>query len=230
MGFWSKGSNFADLTLSKSNMSEPASGGGAGAIEAYFTWRSNIGLNEVTHSNAYRRGPLRDVAVELGTNLEVKNSAYSPAEKTIYFGPNLQFAVPKGYLNVGFHLRKEWNHEAVLGKTDDYAPDFNIEPNWMVPFAIGKVHLSYRGFMDYNTQKGRDSFGSNTVDEFLIQNHVSVDIGALLLHKPELLEVNGGFWYWKNEYGKASSNPGVEQMTPMFGLALHLDKSRAHHG
>jgi hypothetical protein len=45
VGFWGMGSNFGDLMLSKSNMAEPASGGGSGAVEAYFIWRSNIGLN-----------------------------------------------------------------------------------------------------------------------------------------------------------------------------------------
>ena len=226
VGFWSKGSNIADLMLSKSSMAEPASGGGSGAVEAYLTWRSNVGLNEVTHSRSFSKGPVRDVAVELGTNLETKNSSYAPAEKTIYFGPNLQFAVPRGYFNVGLHLRKEWNHEAVLGKTDDYSPDFNIEPTWMLPFALGKAHLAYSGFADYNTQKGKDSFGSNTVGEFLIRHFVSVDAGALLLHKAQLIDLSGGFWYWNNEYGKPSSNPGAKQMTPFFGIALHLDKSR----
>jgi len=228
VGFWGMGSNFADLMLSKSGMAEPASGGGSGAVEAYLTLRSNIGLNEVTHSRSFRKGPLRDVAVELGANLETKNSSFSPAEKTIYFGPNLQFAVPKGYFNVGLHLRKEWNHEAVLGKADDYDPDFNIEPTWMLPLAIGKVHLAYSGFADYNTQKRKDSFGSNTVGEFLIRNFASVDAGALLLHKPQLIDMSGGFWYWNNEYGKPSSDPGAKQMTPIFGIVLHLDKSRAH--
>jgi hypothetical protein len=230
VGFWSMGSNFGNLTLSKSNMAEPASGGGSGATEAYFIWRSNIGLNEVTHSATFRKGPLRDVAIELGTNLETKNSSYSPAEKTIYFGPNLQFALPRGYFNVGLHLRKEWNHEAVLGKVDDYDPDFNIEPTWMLPFAIGKVHMSYSGFAEYNTQKGKDSFGSNTVGEFLVRNYVSIDVGAFLMHKPQLIDLSGGFWYWNNEYGKPASDPGAKQMSPFFGVVLHLDKNRAHRG
>jgi hypothetical protein len=230
VGFWRMGSNFADLTLSKSSMAEPASGGGSGAVEAYFIWRSNIGLNDVTHSGTFRKGPLRDIAVEMGTNLETKNSSFAPAEKTIYFGPNLQFAVPKGYFNVGLHLRKEWNHEAVLGKADLYDPDFNIEPTWMLPFAIGKVHMAYSGFADYNSPKGKDSFGSNTVNEFLVRDFVSIDIGALLLHRPELIDVSGGFWYWNNEYGKTASDPGARQMTPIFGVTLHLDKSRAHRG
>jgi len=228
VGFWGMGSNFVNLMLSKSDMAEPAAGGGSGAVEAYLTLRSNLGLDEVTHSRAFHAGPLRDIAVELGTNLETKNSSFSPAEKTIYVGPNFQFSVPKGYFNVGLHLRKEWNHEAVLGKADLYDPDFNIEPTWMLPFAVGKVHMTYSGFAEYNTPKGKDSFGVKTVSEFLIRNYVSLDAGALLLHKPQLIDVTGGFWYWNNEYGKTASDPGAKQMTPIFGIAVHLDKSRAH--
>jgi hypothetical protein len=229
LGFWALGSNFADVMVSKSSMDEPASGGGSGATEAYLILRSNIGLNEATGTNAFRKGPMRNLSIELGANLETKNSSFAPAEKTIYFGPNLQFAVPRGYFNVGLHLRKEWNHEGVLGKSEDYDPDFSIEPTWMFPFTIGAVHLAYTGFADYNTQKGDDSFGNQTVGEFLLRNAVTVDVGAMLFKRAQLLDVSGGFWYWHNEYGKPSSDPGAEQMTPMIGLAFHLDGGRANH-
>ena len=229
LGFWALGSNFADVMVSQSSMVEPASGGGSGATEVYAILRSNVGLNEATGTSAFRRGPMRNLSIELGANLETKNSSFAPAEKTIYFGPKLLFAVPRGYLNVGLHLRKEWNHEGVLGKSENYAPDFNIEPTWMFPFSIGSVRLAYTGFADYNTQKGNDSFGNATVGEFLVRNAVTVDIGAVLFKRAHFLDLNGGFWYWHNEYGKPSSNPGAEQMTPMIGLAVHLDGGRANH-
>ena len=228
LGFWALGSNFADVMVSKSSMAEPASGGGSGATEAYVILRSNIGLNEATGTNAFRKGPMRNLSIELGANLETKNSSFAPAEKTIYFGPNLQFALPRGYLNVGLHLRKEWNHEGVLGKSEDYNPDFNIEPTWMFPFTIGRMHLAYTGFADYNTPKGNDSFGAPTVGEFLLRNAVTVDIGAALFKRAQLLDLSAGFWYWHNEYGKPSSDPGAEQMAPMIGVAFHLDGGRAN--
>jgi hypothetical protein len=174
-------------------------------------------------------GPLRDVAIEVGANLETKNSSFAPAERTIYFGPNLQFAVPRGYFNVGLHLRKEWNHEGVLGKAENYDPDFNIEPTWMLPFTIGKMHLAYSGFAEYNTQKGTDSFGTRSAAEFLLRNVMTADVGGLLFGRSQLVELNGGFWYWHNEYGKPSFEPGTEQMTPIIGLSFHLDGGRASH-
>ena len=224
---WALGSNFANVTLSQSDMAEPAANGGTGATEAYVILRSGLGLNQLTGTTKFRKGPIANVSLELGANLETKNSAYAPAERTIYAGPNVQFAVPRGYMHVGFHFRKEWNHEGVLGKQEDYAPDFNIEPSWMLPFQVGKVHLAYSGFAEYNTAKGKDSFGSKTVPEFLVRNTVSVDLGALLFHRAQLVDVNGGFWYWHNEYGKPVSDPGAEQKTPMIGVTLHLDGGRA---
>lgn len=226
--FWALGSNFADVMLNQSSSAEPASGGGTGATEAYVTLRSNIGLNEVTGTRAFARGPIRNLSLELGTNLETKNSSFAPAERTIYIGPNIQFAVPRGYVNVGFHMRKEWNHEGVLGKSENYDPDFNIEPTWMLPFTIGKLRLAYGGFADYNSQKGKDSFGNPTAPEFLIRNSVGLDVGALV-GRARVVDLNGGFWYWHNEYGKPSSDPGAEQMTPIVGLSFHLDGVRAIH-
>jgi hypothetical protein len=221
--------NFADMTVSMSDMSEPAAAGGSGATEVYVILREGIGLNALTHSNTFKKGPLRDVAFEMGANLETKNSSFAPAERTLYIGPKFVFAVPKGFFNVGMHFRQEWNHEGVLGKAEDYTPNFNIEPNWMLPFSIGKAHLAFSGFAEYNTPKGKDSFGSETVSEYLVRSVVALDIGSVLMHKPQLLDLNGGLWYWHNEYGKPASDPGAKQLTPFVGITLHLGGGQPRH-
>ena len=229
VNFWKRGSTLVDVMVNQSNMAEPAASGGAGATEFYATLRGDVGLRKATGSPTSGRGPLREISIELGANLETKNSSYAPAERTLYFGPKLQFAVPAGYFNVGLHLRKEWNHEGVLGRPEDYDPDFNVEPAWLLPFRFGRAHLAYTGFADYNTQKGRDSFGNPTVGEFLVRNYVAFDIGGLLLHKPQVVDLNCGFWYWHNEYGKPSSDPGGSQMTPMIGMTVHLGRAGGKH-
>jgi hypothetical protein len=48
--------------------------------------------------------------------------------------------------------------------------------------------------------------------------------------KPQLVELNCGFWYWHNEYGKPSCDPGTEHMTPMFGITFHLNGVGSHQG
>src|SRR5215472_84554 len=47
LGFWSLGSNFADLMVNQSDSAEPASNGGTGATEVYAILRSDLGLNEM---------------------------------------------------------------------------------------------------------------------------------------------------------------------------------------
>ncbi|HWA95960.1 MAG TPA: hypothetical protein VG844_15265 [Terracidiphilus sp.] len=225
--FWNLGSNFANVAVHQSSMEEPAANGGAGATEIYAILRSTVGLNQISGSRRFAFGPVRNIAAEAGANFETKNSAYSPAERTLYIGPNIQFAVPRGYLNLGLHYRKEWNHEAVLGKAENYSPDFNIEPTWLLPFSLGKLRLAYTGLAEYNTPKGKDSFGIESVSEFLLRNYVSVDLGAVLFRRAQLVELNSGFWYWKNEYGKPASDPGSHQMTPIFGVSFHLGGGRA---
>lgn len=228
--YWPLGSNFMDLNLVKSNMSEPSAGGGDGATEAYFIMRSNLGLNEISGTKAFQFGPVRDVSAEIGANLQTKNSEFAPSERTLYFGPNFQINMPRGFLNIGFHLRKEWVHEGTLGKVANYNPNFNIEPSWLIPFSIGKVHLNYSGFADFNTPKGKDTFGTETASEFLIRSAVGVDIGSFMFKRAQLAELNAGLWYWHNEYGKPSSQPGARQTTPIMGLTIHLNGGRPLRG
>jgi hypothetical protein len=226
-GHWGLLSSFADVTVSQSGMAEPAASGGAGATEIYAILRPGVSLNGATKSNAFKFGPLRDLVFETGANLETKNSSYAPAERTLYIGPKVVFAVPRGFVNVALHYRKEWNHEGVLGKAEKYDPDFNVEPTWLLPFALGKAHLAYSGFAEYNTAKGKDSFGTETKSEFLLRNTLSVDVGALMFGRAQMVELSGGFWYWHNEYGKPASDPGAKQMTPIVGLMFHLDGGKA---
>ena len=138
-------SSFADVTMNQSDMAEPAANGGTGATELYAILRPGVSLNALTGLAIFRKGALRDITFEVGANLESKNSSYAPGERTLYIGPRLDFALPRGFFNVGLHARKEWNHEGVLGRSEDYDPDFNVEPTWMIPFALGKMHLAYSG-------------------------------------------------------------------------------------
>jgi len=226
---WQIGSNFADIYLNKSNAAEPTRNGD-GALEVYGVFREKLGLNELTGTHAFKFGPVRNVAAEIGANLMTKNSTYGPAERSIYLGPNIQFKVPRAYLSTGFHARKEWNKQEITGKTENYTWNFNIEPNWIIPFTVGKVHFEYGGIADFNTPKGIDSFGSHTVSEFMTRNWVTVDIGALLFHQPGMLTTNAGFRYWHNEFGKPAANPGGEEMAPMFGVSLRIRGGESRKG
>jgi nucleoside-specific outer membrane channel protein Tsx len=220
---WKYGSNFIDINLRKSSDVEPALGGTTGALEVYAIFRSDFNLNRIAGTRTFAIGPLRDIALEFGANLESKNSHYAPEERTIYVGPNFQFNIPKGFLNVGLHFRKEWNHQGITGKDEDYSPNFNVEITWSVPLPTGRVPLKLEGFCEINTPKGPDSFGSPSHTEFLIHPRLMLDFGAIAFGKPHLLEVGGGYEYWHNVYGKqAHVKPGAIEKTPFFQVTLHL--------
>jgi len=70
------------------------------------------------------------------------------------------------------------------------------------------VPIAFSGSVEYNSPKGKDSFGNDSVSEYLMRSVVAVDIGSVLVHKHQLLDLNGGLWGWHNEYGKPASDPG----------------------
>ena len=89
---------------------EPAASGWTGATEIYAILRPGVSLNAATRSSAFKFGPVRDVVFEVGANLETKNSSFAPAERTLYIGPKVVLALSRGFVDVGLHYRKEWNH------------------------------------------------------------------------------------------------------------------------
>ncbi len=224
---WRYGSNLLDLSLRKSSSVEPASGGGTGALEPYLVLRSGLGLHRMLGPRVQLPSALREISIEGGANLESKNSAFAPEERTIYFGPVLEFNVPRGMLNLGIHFRKEWNHEGILGKDESYDPDLNIEPVWNLPLRLGTVDLGWGGFVDINTPKGKDSFGAQMRTELLVRSQVVVDLGTLVHRHKTGVELGGGLEYWHNEYGKPSSiTPGAEELTPLLSVTVHLHGGR----
>jgi hypothetical protein len=128
---WRYGGNFIDVSLKKSGSADPAVGGGnTGALEVYAILRTAFSLGRIGDTKVFNRGPLRDVLVDMGANLESKNSHYAPEERTIYIGPRFEFRIRRGFLNLLLHYRKEWNHQGILGRNEGYDPNFNFETVW----------------------------------------------------------------------------------------------------
>jgi hypothetical protein len=220
---WKYGNNAIEIVMKKSNDVEPAAGGGTGALGLYAVLRSGIGLNRVMGRPVVAVGPLRDISFEVGTNLETKSSAYAPQERSLFVGPVLQFRFGAAFLNVGFHLRKEWNHNGNYGVSESYDPDLNVEPVWHFPFRVGRVQLAFDGFADYNTAKGKDGGGRETAAEFITRPVLKVDVGSLVKGRARLLEAGVGIEYWHNMFGKdADKVPGAKQCTAVFLLTVHL--------
>jgi hypothetical protein len=227
---WKYGHNVVEIILKRANDVEPAAGGGTGAQGLYSIFRSGVGINRVAGRPVIAIGPLRDIDIQAGMNIETKNSDYAPNERTLYFGPNFQFRVGSGFVNVGLHVRKEWNHNGNLGKSESYDVDFNIEPVWHVPFRIGGARLAFDGFADYNTPKGKDAAGRDTRAEFIARPLLKLDISPVVGRQSHVLELGVGFEYWHNMFGKdADRVPGASQFTPVFTLAVHLPLGGSRH-
>jgi hypothetical protein len=227
---WKYGHNLVEIVIKKSSDVEPAAGGGTGAMGLYSVFRSGLGLNRLAGRPIVALGPLRDVDIQAGMNLETKNSDYAPNERTLFFGPNLQFRFGQGFLNVGLHLRKEWNHNGNLGRNESYDLDFNVEPVWHFPFRIGAARFAFDGFADYNTPKGKDAAGRDTRAEFITRPLLKLDVGSVIGKSPNVLELGVGFQYFHNMFGKdADRVPGAKELTPAFTLAVHLPLGRSGH-
>jgi len=227
---WKYGHNLIELQIKRSSTVEPASGGGDGALGLYGIFRFGLGINRLAGRPAIALGPLRDIDIEAGMNVESKNSAYAPQERTLYLGPNLQFRVGQGFFNLGLHLRKEWNHNGNVGKVERYRADFNISPVWRLPFRIGGAHLSFDGFADYNTAKGKDGAGHETKPEFITRPQLKLDLGPVVGGKARVAELGVGFEYWHNIFGKdADKVPGAKQFTPVVTLTVHLPLGGSGH-
>lgn len=220
---WAYGHNTVEIMIKKSSNLEPAAGGGTGALGLYAILRGGVGINRVAGRPLVSIGPLRDIDVQLGVNLETKNSDYAPHERSLFFGPNFQFRVGEAFVNVGLHVRKEWNHNGNLGLDETYRVDFNIEPVWHIPFRVGAARLAFDGFADYNTAKGLDATGRQTAAEFITRPQLKLDVSPMLGQRARVLELGVGFEYWHNMFGKdAGRVPGAQQLTPVLTLTVHL--------
>lgn len=227
---WRYGHNAIEVIIKKSSAIEPAAGGGTGALGLYSIFRSGIGINRVAGRPVIAIGPLRDIDLQVGMNLETKSSDYAPQERSLFLGPNLQFRVGAGFVSLGLQLRKEWNHNGDLGRNERYAVNFNIEPVWHLPFRLGRAQLALDGFADYNTAKGRDAAGRETRPEFIARPLLKADISRVVGQRARVLEIGVGFEYWHNMFGKdADRVPGAKQLTPVFTVTAHLPLGGSPH-
>lgn len=206
---------------------EPAAGGNAGAMGLYAILRAGLSINRIAGRPVVAIGPLKDVDLQAGVNLQTKNSAFAPNERTFYAGPNFQFRFGQAFVNVAVQVRQEWNRNGILGRDEDYGVGVNISPVWNIPFRIGGAQLVFDGFADYNSAKGRDVTGHQTKAEFLARPQLKLDISRLAGQPSRVLELGVGLEYWHNMFGKnADTVPGASQLTPIVSLNVHLPTGR----
>lgn len=231
---YSVGQNFLNLDILQSDNWDPASphkrGEGSGATEFYLTYRHQVHLGKV-FERSFAFGPVKEVALTAGFDLNTKNTAFAPRKRLLVVGPTLKFDVP-GFLDVSLLLGKEWNHCGLGGlacpKSDiSFDPQWIISAAWGIPFNAGAVPLKFQGFINVIGEKGDDYAGVKTHTETLMRTSLMVDVGQMAWGKKNTFLMGVGYEYWRNKfgnhaYGNGVEKPGIDTNAPTFQMEWHF--------
>ncbi|MBR9830465.1 MAG: hypothetical protein GYB41_17840 [Oceanospirillales bacterium] len=216
------GQNFFNLDVLQSDENDPANGSapgeGDGALEAYLTYRHQLHLGKVFDKDL-SFGPVKEVALSAGFDLDTKNTAVAPRKQLLLVGPTLKFDVPKGFLDFSVFYAHERNHNGLrpAGQRDITFNDYTVyNVVWGLPFQAGPVPMKFQGFANYNTAKGQ-----GTDDEILARPSLMVDVGQLAFDKSNTLWAGIGYEYWNNKFG-IQGVPGVDTHAPTFNMEWHF--------
>jgi hypothetical protein len=231
---WRDGTNLVVLDLLKSDHADPAAPclspnspttGCAGATEFYGFIRSTLGFNEILGANAFAKGPLHDVSLVIGGDVQRENRYSSAYKHDVVTGLQLAFDLPyKGFLNVSPLYYKEANHNAyaqcdvggIPGVTCLADGDIAYRGAWAVEtsyymdldFLPAKMqYFGVRGRANFYGPKGGENSplpSTPTKTEIdsepvrLIFDSGKAFWGSKRTHR---LDVWVAYRYWKNKYG-----------------------------
>ena len=220
---YSLGQNFLNLDLLQSDSADPASGGDSGATEAYLTYRHQLYLGKLA-GEPMTFGPVREVALTGGVDLNTKNTAFAPRKRLLVAGPTLKFDVPRGFVDLSLFYAHEWNH-CGAGFCDvneiEFDPYVQLNLAWGLPFEIGAAALKFQGFYNYNGEKGADYQGADTEPEQLLRTSLMLDVGRLAWGGENQLWAGVGYEFWRNKFGN-HDKPGVDTDAPTLQLEWHF--------
>ena len=219
---YSVGQNFVNLDIFQSDKADPTERGGSnGATEFYLTYRHQVHLGKA-FDKSLAFGPVKEVAITAGVDLNTKNSPVQPRKRLLVVGPTLKFDVP-GFLDVSLLFGKEWNHNnfGTVEKEIAFDPQWIISAAWGIPFNAGPVPLKFQGFANYLSEKGDDYNGKKTKAETLMRASLMVDVGQMAWGKKNTLLMGVGYEYWRNKFGNHGIK-GVDVDAPTFQMEWHF--------
>ncbi len=225
---YSVGQNFVNLDVLQSDKNDKASGNDTGATEFYLTYRHQLHLGKAFDKNL-SFGPVKEVAFTAGFDLNTKNTAFAPRKRLVVAGPTLKFDVP-GFLDVSLLAGKEWNH-CGLGSCTDHEHAFDtqwiLSAAWGIPFEAVSVPLKFQGFLNYNSEKGKDYAGVKTEPETLMRTALMADVGQMAAGRKNTLLMGVGYELWLNKFGNHATaagvtKPGINTRTPTLQLEWHF--------
>jgi nucleoside-specific outer membrane channel protein Tsx len=227
---WDYGTNFFNVDALFSNANEPASDSSGGSTEFYGVYRGQLSPDKIFGINT-KFGPLSAINFEFGGDVETENTAFAPNKKLLVVGPNFNFDLGAGFLDIGVHYSKEWNHNGFCaddctkpGGPVNFSSTPEFEFVWLYSLkALTNLPLDFRGFMNIVLPKGKDGFGAQTKTEILARPQFSLDVGTLLFHKAHKPDVYFAVELWENKFGNDHTKvPGSEEIAPEFGIEYHF--------
>lgn len=219
---WAYGTNFINIDWLKATRGSetPTATGTEGYTEIYGFFRSTFGFNEVFGTKAFSMGPMTNVSLMIGADLNTDNTALGSAKRSIETGLQFSFATPyKGFLNLTPTIYKEWQHDGFAAGgalNPSGAVSFNttwgFEYLWVQPLAFlpPSVPLTFKAFGTVHGPKGCGepcAVGLVRGTEWYAQQNLELDIGKMLGARPGMYSVWGGYRYWVNKFGIKSGQP-----------------------
>lgn len=227
---YSVGQNFVNLDILQSDKNDPSSGGDTGATEFYLTYRHQLHLGKLLERDL-SFGPVKEVAFTAGFDLNTKNTTFAPRKRLVVAGPTLKFKVPNaGFFDLSLLAGKEWNHCGLASCTDHehgFDAQLILSAAWGLPFQAGPVPLKFQGFINYNTDKGKDYAGVKTEAETLMRTALMVDVGQMAAGRKNTLLMGVGYEMWLNKFGNHATaagvtKPGINTYAPTLQVEWHF--------
>jgi len=222
------GNNLFRAKVMRSDKKDPADSDDKGATEVYVVYRHFLSFEAVS-GKSIGFGPISDIGLTAGFDLNYKNNAFNPRKRLFVAGPTLAFDVPRrSLLRLSLLAAKEFNHCGlppcqVPGNSTDY--EFDTFPllfaGWRFPLRLGDVASKVEGFAAKGYRRGTDYVGNKLAHETLVRIAWLFDIGALAGGQRNALFAGIGYEYWRNKYG-ASDVPGTDTDAPALQLKWHF--------
>lgn len=217
------GTTFVNIDFLQSDHNDPGDGiaGHAGAQEVYGVFRTTVDIGKVGGMKL-AMGPVRGYGVTAGFDINTKNDGYGSKKRMAVVGPTVMLDVP-GFLNLSVLLFDESNAPTGIAKRYHYKNHAAFEADWGI--GIGSLPLTFNGYAQFITAKGRDEFGGQTAPESHIDADLMLDAGSLAGLSKKTWLVGVEYEYWHNKFGnsaKGFAGEGATASTPMVRVEYHF--------
>ncbi len=226
---WTYGSNFVSLDIENFDHRDPANSvtghATSNSLEFYGVFRTVLSGNKIFGGDKFRFGPIRDIGLELGGDIDTQDDQFASYKRLVIAGPQFAFNLPRGFLNLTVAVSREWNTDAFLpnGNSTNYQATYEFETAFAYPFDLGPVPLNFTGFGNLIGPKGKGATGDTYHRvEILLHPKLLVDVGQLVGYQPRKIEAGIGYEYWHNKFGNPRPTPGHEQNAVFFEIGYHF--------